>query len=162
VRLKSCDRESGKFTFRFEPNEREWFARVLEMYPVQEEELQPAGSDAALSGRIKRALAATREKLKADAALFLRAGKLEIDAEFNEYWDLTLSGAEVEDLLQILNNIRVGCWRKLGMPDPNKELRSTDLSEESVRTQTIMHVCAAWQGVLMFAVNPWADPEAEA
>jgi hypothetical protein len=155
VILLRADKEVGKFTFRFEQAEREWFRHILELYPAQETPLRPINEDAAANELLEKALADGRKKLREDAQLFLKAGKLEIDATFNEFWDLTLTAGEIEELLQILNNVRVGLWIRLGKPEPSiEELLPTKPSEEQVRSHMIMHVCAAWQGTLMSAVDP--------
>jgi hypothetical protein len=155
VTLLSADKEAGKFTFRFEQAEREWFRHILERYPAQETPLKPINEDTGANELLEKALADGRKKLRGDAELFLKAGKLEIDAAFSEYWDLTLTAIEIEELLQILNNVRVGLWIRLGKPEPSiEELLPTKPSEEQVRSHMIMHVCAAWQGTLMSAGDP--------
>lgn len=153
--LLSSDKEAGKFTFRFEQAEREWFRHILSLYPVQQSALKKASEVAGSDELLEKALADGRKKLRGDAELFLKAGKLEIDPKFNEYWDLTLTAVEIEELLQILNNVRVGLWIQLGKPEPSiEELLPTKPSEEQVRSHMIMHVCAAWQGAFMGAVDP--------
>ena len=152
--MLASDKEAGKFTFRFEHAEREWFRHVLELYPARQSAIK-ADEDVTTNAELEKALASQRARLREDAEIFLKAGKLEIDAAFNEFWDLTLSGDELEHLLQILNNVRVGVWIQLGKPDPSiEELMPTKPNEEQVRKHMVMHVCAAWQATLMSAVDP--------
>jgi hypothetical protein len=154
VILLSSDKEAGKFTFRFEQAEREWFRHILDLYPVQQTPLKPINNDASANELLEKALAEGRKKLRDNAAIFLKAGKIEIDAAFNEFWDLTLTAAELEEMLQILNNVRVGLWIRLGKPDPSiEQLLPTKPNEDQVRAHMVMHVCAAWQGILMAAVD---------
>jgi hypothetical protein len=154
VTLVSSDKEAAKFTFRFEPAEREWFRHILELYPVQQTPLKSINEDSGANELLEKALADGRKKLREEADVFLKAGQLEIDAAFNEFWDLTLGETEIEELLQILNNVRVGLWIRLGKPEPSiEELLPKEPSEEQVRTHMVMHVCAAWQGTLMTAVD---------
>jgi hypothetical protein len=128
------------------------------MYPVQEEPIR-AQSDREKTELLEAALAENRSRLREKAELFLRSGKLEIDNEFKEFWDVTLTAVEIEELLQILNNVRIGLWIKLGRPDPADERKFVGPpSEEALQAHMIMHVCAAWQGVAMAAT----DPESEA
>ncbi|HEY6225754.1 MAG TPA: hypothetical protein VI282_01405, partial [Verrucomicrobiae bacterium] len=132
VTLLASDREAGKFTFRFEQAEREWFRHILDLYPVQQAALKQ--DDGGVNEDLEKALAGERKKLREDAELFLKAGKLEIDAAFNEFWDLTLTASEIEELLQILNNVRVGLWIRMGKPEPSvEELMPKGPSEEQVR-----------------------------
>jgi hypothetical protein len=157
VILLSGDKEAGKFTFRFEQAEREWFRHILDLYPVQQTVLRGVEETAA-DELLEKALAERRKKLRDDAELFLKAGKLEIDAQFNEFWDLTLNAGEVEELLQILNNVRVGLWTKMGKPDPSiEQLMPTKPNEEQVRAHMVMHVSAAWQGAMIAAVDGIAE-----
>jgi hypothetical protein len=154
VKLLGSDKEAGKFTFRFEQAEREWFRHILELYPVQQTPLRPINDDASANELLEKALADARKILRDHAEVFLKAGKLEIDPAFNEFWDITLSAPEIEDLLQILNNVRVGLWIQLGKPEPSiEQLLPTKPNEDQVRSHMIMHVCAAWQGTLMAAVD---------
>ena len=150
--LLASDKEAGKFKFRFEQAEREWFRHILDLYPVQQTALKQ--DDAGVNEDLEKALAGERKKLREDAELFLKAGKLEIDAAFNEFWDLMLTAGDIEELLQILNNVRVGLWIRMGKPEPSvEELMPKGPSEEQVRAHMIMHVCAAWQAALMAAVD---------
>ena len=153
MKLLSTDREGGKFTFRFEQAEREWFRHILDLYPVQQTALKGAEKSGA-DDLLEKALAERRKKLRGDAEIFLKAGKLEIDPAFNEFWDLTLNATEIEELLQILNNVRVGLWLRMGKPDPSiEQLMPTKPNEEQVRAHMVMHVSAAWQAALMAAVD---------
>jgi hypothetical protein len=160
VTLVSSDKEAAKFTFRFEPAEREWFRHILDMYPVQQTPLKPINEDPGANELLGKALADGRKKLQEEADVFLKAGKLEIDPAFNEFWDLTLQELEIEELLQILNNVRVGLWLRLGKPEPSiEELLPKEPSEDQVRAHMVMHVCAAWQGTLMSAVGGTGETE---
>jgi hypothetical protein len=160
VTLFSSDKEAGKFTFRFEQAEREWFRHILEQYPLQQTPMRPINDDTGANELLEKALAENRKHSREHAGIFLKAGQLEIDKQFNEFWDLTLSGSEVEELLQILNNVRVGLWLRLGKPEPSlEELLPTKPSEDLVRAHMIMHVCAAWQGTLISAVDGTSDVE---
>lgn len=157
--MLSSDRDAGKFTFRFEQAEREWFRHILDLYPVQQTALKK-DNEAGVNEDLEKALAGERKKLREDAELFLKAGKLDIDAAFNEFWDLTLTASEIEELLQILNNVRVGLWIRMGKPEPSvEELMPKGPSEEQVRAHMIMHVCAAWQTALMAAVDGTTELE---
>ena len=158
--MVSSDKEAGKFTFRFEQAEREWFRHTMSLYPVQEASLNRIENDPGANELLDKALAENRKQLREEADILLKAGTLEINSEFKEFWDLTLSATEIELLLQILNNVRVGLWLRLGKPDPSiEELLPTKPNEEQVRSHMVMHVCAAWQGTLMAAVDGTGEIE---
>jgi hypothetical protein len=63
---------------------------------------------------LNESLAEHRKELKRQAKTLITAEKLKAG---KEYHLLTLSAEEREILLQILNDIRVGCWRALGEPE---------------------------------------------
>ena len=73
------------------------------------------GDDAATHERaqlLNEALAEHRQELKKFAAKIL--GQLE---QKKSGWRLTLDDEAREILLQILNDIRIGCWHALGAPE---------------------------------------------
>jgi hypothetical protein len=157
VRLRVA--QGNRFTFSVEPAERSWFQHILQLYPVQQTPLAPISEDAGANELLEKSLEDARQKLRDEAAMFLKSGSLEIDAAFTESWNLILTGEQVEELLQILNNVRVGIWIQLGKPEAMSEAAFlATQSEENIRKHMIMHVCAAWQGVLMEAVDSPAEP----
>ena len=155
MRLLKREEANGKLVFRFEPPEREMFARILEMFPVQQGAMRAIGDEANAQELLEKALREQRGKLREEAERLLRAnGELAIDAEFNEFWDLKLSDAEIEWVLQMLNDVRVGVWTQIGCPNPSHDFKITGApSEELVRGHVIMQLCATWQGILMYAVE---------
>jgi hypothetical protein len=52
---------------------------------------------------------------------------------------LTLSSADRETLLQILNDIRVGCWHSLGQPG-ELESKNPDMSDQEFAWRNLMHL----------------------
>jgi hypothetical protein len=63
------------------------------------------------------------------------------------YW-LVLTDAELEWLLQVLNDVRVGSWVRLGSPDVNKG-RNIQLDLPTARHFWIMELCGHFQHVLI-------------
>jgi hypothetical protein len=155
VRLLTRDETSGNFVFRFEPPEREMFSRILEMFPIQQGTLRPINEDAHAQELLEKALQEQRQKLREDADRLLRAnGELAIDAEFNEFWDLKLTASEIEWVLQMLNDVRLGTWTQIGCPNPTNDMKFEGKpSDELVRGHVIMQLCASWQGILMYAAE---------
>jgi hypothetical protein len=155
VRLFKRYEAKGKLVFRFERPEREMFVRILELYPVQQGSMRRIGDDENAQELLEKALQEQRGKLRAEAERLLQSnGELVIDAEFNEFWDLTLSEAEVEWILQMLNDVRVGLWAQIGCPNPSHDIKvKGEPSDELVRAHVIMQLCATWQAILMQAVD---------
>jgi hypothetical protein len=64
-------------------------------------------------------------------------------------WRLVLSPADVEWLLQILNDIRVGSWLMLGSPEEELEV----LSEKNAPHLLAMHMSGHFQMELLEALG---------
>ena len=161
MRLSKGEASSGKLVFRFERPEREMFARILEMYPIQQGAMRAISDEDGAQELLEQALREQRRKLREEAERLLRSnGALVIDAEFNEFWDLTLGAAEVEWLLQMLNDVRVGLWTQIGCPNPSHDIKvKGEPSEELVRAHVIMQLCATWQAIMMQAVDGTGEVE---
>jgi hypothetical protein len=131
------------------------FTRVLAMYPVQHGAMREINDDKGAQELLEKALEEQRGKLREEMAQLLKKnGELHIDPDFSEFWDLTVAEAEVEWLLQMLNDVRVGFWTKIGCPSPSHDIKvEGEPSEELVRAHVIMQLCATWQGILMYAVE---------
>ena len=155
MRLLQRDEAGAKLVFRFEPPEREMFSRILEMYPIQQSALRAINDDANAQELLEKALQERRSKLREESERLLHTnGELAIDAEFNEFWDLKLSEAEVEWVLQMLNDVRVGTWTQIGCPNPTHDIKMEGKpSDELVRAHVIMQLCATWQGIFMYAAE---------
>jgi hypothetical protein len=81
------------------------------------------------------------EFLRAEAPVFQETG--------DELY-LNLSGEQLEWLLQVLNDIRVGSWVKLGSPDTDVVRRGT-LAPEEARVVAAMDMSAYFQSGLLEA-----------
>ena len=59
---------------------------------------------------------------------------------------------QVEWLLQVLNDIRVGSWTALGSPDPKSD-KHVELAPGGVRHLWAMEICSIFESVLLDAVH---------
>jgi hypothetical protein len=145
----------GRLVFRFERTEREMFTRILDLFPVQQGAMREIMDNVNAQDLLEKALREQRNKLREEGERLVRAnGELAIDAEFNEFWDLKLSEVEIEWVLQMLNDVRVGIWTQIGSPNPSHELKiKGEPNEELVRAHVIMQLCATWQGLMMYAAE---------
>ena len=66
---------------------------------------------------------------------------------------LTLTGEERETLLQVLNDIRVGCWEALGKPE-EPQPQTAALSPREMQWHSLMHVTAHFQTYLVEEGEP--------
>jgi hypothetical protein len=69
---------------------------------------------------------------------------------------LQLKATELEWLLQVLNDIRVGSWLELGEPDEDKPPK---LTPENFRFIVAMEACGAFQSVLLAALGESESPD---
>jgi hypothetical protein len=115
-----------KSLFRLGQRERHLLLAVLNRYPLVPSAHQPITRTAALrdSDSTQRLLNEALAEQRADNRKQLQA-LLADPQRFKKTkagWSLSLSRSDIEWLLQILNDIRVGSWIILGSPDQGKEL----------------------------------------
>jgi hypothetical protein len=85
--------------------------------------------------------AAHRKELKRQASELLAAGKFQ--KRDKGYW-LSLNSEEREILLQILNDIRVGCWQALGEPD-SLDMNQRHYSSAEVARHNLMNLAGYFE-----------------
>lgn len=71
-------------------------------------------------------------------------------------FELTLTQPEVEWLLQVLNDVRVGSWLALGEPEPGEEPKVT---EQNAPYLLAMEVSGMFQSFLLAALGLSESPE---
>jgi hypothetical protein len=108
-----------RLSFEIGQSERLLLFQLLTLYPVIPAHHQPLSRGEARpddQAMLEAALAAQRAQNKR------RLGKMMKSAtrfRRNRHgWRFSLRRTEAEGLLQVLNDIRVGCWIRLGCPDP--------------------------------------------
>ena len=65
---------------------------------------------------------------------------------------LVLTAAQLEWLLQVLNDIRVGSWVRLGCPDMEQRA-ALNLTRTGARSLQAMHICGEFQLALLEGVK---------
>jgi len=65
-------------------------------------------------------------------------------------FELTLTHAQIEWLLQVLNDLRVGSWLALGEPEPGE---APEVTEQNARYQLTLEVCGMFQSFLLAALG---------
>lgn len=153
-----------RFDFEFYGEEKDLFLHVLNLYP-----LVPASHHRLTrQGRLKQQ--AENQQLLDDALKAQKlANKEAISALLNEPGRFAGGGqacrahfgrAEVEWLLQVLNDVRIGSWIALGSPGyPQK--KQPRLDKESPRHLMIMEIAGAFEMFFLGAVSGSLRPEAD-
>jgi hypothetical protein len=116
----------------------------------QENKNSPPESGAIDAELLQEALAdRQRENREALEALFKRPGRF----RKNELgYSFRLTDGEIEWLLQVLNDIRVGTWVKLGSPGPTNG-RGWEITEENVELAWTMEMAGHFQAALLEAIQ---------
>ncbi len=148
--------DGQNFIFRVGKREKRLLEEVLQLYPML------SGSYGEISsGPDDGKLGDAQKLLEQALAEQHRANRQELESLLREpTWlkekagmhQLTLSLSRMEWLLQILNNIRVGCWVALGAPQ-DTALHLKDLNEKTIRYFVSMEGTAYFQSVLLKALQ---------
>ncbi|MBC8097551.1 MAG: hypothetical protein H7Y43_17235 [Akkermansiaceae bacterium] len=151
-----------KFEFQFSRQEKTLLLHVLSLYPLVPE----AHYRLSKGGQIPDQEENQRlldESLKAERmgnqkqvlALLNEPGRF---AARKFQYHATFTRGEIEWLLQVLNDVRIGSWIALGSPGyavPKKLLRD----DETMRQAAIMDVAGGFQAILLGALNGNLPPE---
>ena len=152
--MKLINREGEDFVFHIGRRERRLLFEVLKLYPLvpvaHHRVSQTAKQMDEHQTLLEEALAERRQENKRQLVAMLHEEQRfkETDAGYR----LTLSAPQVEWLLQVLNDIRVGSWLILGEPDEKKG-KPVALTSENARHYAAMEFCGLFQMTLLDAVQ---------
>ncbi len=146
--------------FQFSPREKHLLLGTLHLYP-----LVPAahhrlskdgqGPNAEDNQRLlEAALAEQREENRKQVLAMLN--KPQRFRETNSGFELTLTPAQMEWLLQVLNDVRVGSWLALGEPEPDEE---PEMTEPNAKYHLALQVCGMFQSALLAALGVKESPQ---
>lgn len=124
--MKLVERQGGRLVFSLANRERIFLERLLTFFPMQPDVRPPLSRDAESRFQLADAELLLHEALReghreATEWIKLRFTEGEMLAKVKSGWRLTLDEHDVERLLQILNEMRVGAWQRLGSPDDLRE-----------------------------------------
>lgn len=148
-------------SLQFGKREGQLFLRMLQMFPISQSQKttlsrggglpdQPA-NEQLLEESLKEARTEHRQRLDAllaDPARFSRA---------HSGLRFKLTVADLEWLLQILNDVRVGCWVRLGCPEHTRQRLAIGaglLNLANAQDFWAMEVCGFFQMQLLEALHP--------
>jgi hypothetical protein len=153
VKLRKA--EQGQFVFQLGKREKLLLFEVLKFYPLipsahSRSSRAKETADAGSYQLIEEALAEQRSENKRQLQAMLAD-----PSRFTERdggWQFAMSHSDLEWLLQVLNDIRVGSWIMLGSPDP-KEPRRVELSGQNAPYFWAMELCGHFETVLLHALS---------
>lgn len=145
---------NGQYIFRLADWERKLLVIVLDLYPVIPAthytlSKSPNAADKAHQALLNEALAEHRKENKKLVQAFLADGQRFRETD-GSVW-MTLTAADIEWLLQVLNDIYVGNWILLGSPEQG----AWDIqpNEQNARQVGAMQVAQSFQGALLDSIS---------
>ena len=152
--MKLIRRDGESFLFHISKREKGLLFEVLKLYPLipiaHHRVSQAAAAPRVLESQklLESALAdRTRENKRQLLAMLNQEARLQ---ETDGAQRLKLSAPQMEWLLQVLNDIRVGSWLILGQPDEKKG-KPIELNDENARYYAAMEFCGLFQMTLLDA-----------
>jgi hypothetical protein len=161
IHSQKSGNEAAASVFQISKQEVEWLLGVLKFYPQLDSDYHHITQGAAQEIKaeqqlLEEAMAQRRSEHKRKLEKFFATpGRFRLEAM--DQYRFTLTAEQMEWLLQILNDVRVGCWVKLGRPElepapPEK------LTAEEARTLSALEMSGFFQMVLLGA---YEGPEPE-
>jgi hypothetical protein len=153
--MKLLERAGERMVFRLSAREKQLLLRLLSFYPLQSESLAKLSKSAdARFDDANELLVSARKEQRSELSGWL-ARRLSEGAALvtaGTGWRLVLDGADAERLLQVLNEIRVGAWLKLGSPDNLDAVESDDAAVALAPLHGLMMLTGQFEMVLVHAM----------
>ncbi len=154
--MKLIRSKRNKLVFEISLSEKRLLFEVLKLYPlisVTHHRLTKAARTAKHDENqrlLEESLAAQREENRKNVRAMLdEPGRFQAAASG---FQLTLSGPEIEWLLQVLNDVRVGSWIALGSPDPESGKKIV-FNEKILPHFRTMELAGAFEMVFLDALS---------
>jgi hypothetical protein len=153
--MKLLERAGERLVFRMSAREKQLLLRLLSFYPLQSESLSKLSKSADVrfddaNELLVEARREQRSELSGWLARRLSEGAALVTAGTG--WRLVLDGADAERLLQVLNEIRVGAWLKLGSPENLDAVEPDDAAVAQAPLHGLMMLTGQFEMVLVHAM----------
>lgn len=154
IRVKSMSAGRRVFIFQIGKREKNYFFATLGCYPSLDLEVQPLSRMAPPKQEAQNLLvdAMADLRLERQGRLEKFVGNTRFTREATGGLRFSVAGEDLEWLLQVLNEIRVGCWVGLGRPDLD-ESEYADLSEDQLKYRAAMDLSAHFEMAILEACN---------
>lgn len=147
--------EGERYVFRLGKREKQLLGKTLRLYPLiprshHRLSRQAEAADAEDQALLEEAIATQKQthKHQLDAWLADKARFVEEPGGFR----FELDRDQIEWLLQVLNDVRVGSWLILGCPDPD-EGKQPKLTPENAHFFLAMELCGEFENDLLEALD---------
>ena len=156
IRPQKSGAAAASFVFQISKQEVEWLLAVLKFYPQLNSDYHQISQGVAaeiVAGQqlLEEAMAQRRGEHKRKLDQFLATpGRFRLEAP--DQFRFTLTAEQMEWLLQVLNDVRVGCWVKLGRPEL-EPVPPGKLTAAEARTLSALEFSGFFQMVLLGAYD---------
>ena len=154
--MKLIRTKRGEFVFEISLSEKRLLFDVLKLYPLisaTHHRLTKSARSAQHDENqrlLEESLTAQREENRKNVRAMLdEPGRFQAAASG---FQLTLSGPEIEWLLQVLNDVRIGSWIALGSPDPEQGKKIV-FNEKVLPHYRMMELAGAFEMVFLDALS---------
>lgn len=160
--MKFLGHDGGSFSLAFAVEEKALLLHLLSLYPLVPESYHKLTKDKKLPKReenqqlLDDALKAQREQNRKEIQVFISAPERFTEDEGASR--VAFARAELEWLLQVINDVRVGCWIALGSPGYEAKKKGRP-SRESLRHLMLMELAGAFEMFFLGIVNGDVPPE---
>lgn len=143
----------GNFTFHIDAREKQALFQILGLYPLvpaSYQKLSRAGARPEDQKLLEESLESQRRESKRQVLAMLNS-----KTRFQPHphgFRFTLKAGQVEWLLQVLNDIRIGSWLQLGSPDGPEEMLAV-LNEKTASHFVAMEIAGHFQSTLLGALQ---------
>lgn len=160
--MKFLQRQGEKFLLGFEHGEKALLVHLLGLYPLVPANYHQVTKDKRFPHRLENqqllddALKSQREENKKEILALLQAPERFVESKDES--QIIFSRADLEWLLQVVNDVRVGCW--IGLGSPGYELKKKIPSDkETIQRVMFMEIAGGFEMFLLGVINGDVPPE---
>jgi hypothetical protein len=151
----------NKFNFEIDRTEKFLLFHVLQLYPVVPAGHHQLSKDRHVPNReenqqlLEEALKAQRLEKRQQVESLLKDPRRFVEAE--DGYRVSFTREEIEWLLQVLNDVRVGSWIALGSPDPRAEYKKR-LTKQALPHLMAMDEAGFFESIFLHALTGRGQP----
>jgi Domain of unknown function (DUF2017) len=158
VKFQRADKDS--LIFQLHEREKQLLLHTLKLYPLvpaahhrlsKSNDAQQADENQRL---LEEALAEQRQENRRQVLAMLESPQRFQQTKTG--FELTLTPAEIEWLLQVLNDVRVGSWQMVGEPEQGEE---PEVSEANAKYLLALELCGLFESGLLAGLGVRESPE---
>jgi len=156
IRSQKSGNGPAAFVFQISKQELEWLLGILKFYPQLDSayhQITQGGAEEIKAEQqlLEEAMAQRRcDHMGKLEKFFATPGRFRLEAP--DQFRFTLNAEQMEWLLQVLNDVRVGCWVKLGRPEL-EPVPPGKLTAAEARVLSALELSGFFQMVLLGAYD---------